>query len=355
MPLPGGRCVKVVMHSPSPTPSAQPSPSDRPDTVSREGQELPETTETSRSPWPWFLGGFIGAGDHRDPDAFVASAIGPDWLPSAPCRACDVPPPTSRAGPDAGRQGLRLPRRGRASGSPRRTSSGSRDLVIPPAWEDVWICPYANGHLQAVGTDDAGRRQYLYHPDWRAKRDPRSSTRMPSSARRWPRPAAVVADLGREGMPLERACAAAVRLLDLGYFRIGNDVYADDNGQLRADHAGAPARAPAAGPAGLRLRRQVGGRARDRDRRRDGHRGDRDHAAPARRRRPAAVVQERALVAVGAARPGQRVRARLHRARGDRQGLPHLARDGARGRGARRDATSRARPRRRASGRSAGR
>ena len=46
-----------------------------------------------------------------------------------------------------------------------------RSLAIPPAWEDVWICPRENGHLQAVGTDDAGRRQYLYHPDWRAKRD----------------------------------------------------------------------------------------------------------------------------------------------------------------------------------------
>jgi DNA topoisomerase IB len=46
-----------------------------------------------------------------------------------------------------------------------------RALVIPPAWTDVWICPHANGHLQATGVDAAGRRQYLYHPDWRAKRD----------------------------------------------------------------------------------------------------------------------------------------------------------------------------------------
>ncbi|HET9995990.1 MAG TPA: DNA topoisomerase IB, partial [Nocardioides sp.] len=46
-----------------------------------------------------------------------------------------------------------------------------KDLVIPPAWEDVWVCPWPNGHLQAVGTDDAGRRQYLYHPDWRTRRD----------------------------------------------------------------------------------------------------------------------------------------------------------------------------------------
>ena len=46
-----------------------------------------------------------------------------------------------------------------------------RDLVIPPAWAEVWICPWPNGHIQAVGTDEAGRRQYLYHPDWRAARD----------------------------------------------------------------------------------------------------------------------------------------------------------------------------------------
>ncbi len=46
-----------------------------------------------------------------------------------------------------------------------------RDLAIPPAWEDVWICPWANGHLQATGTDSAGRRQYLYHPRWRSRRD----------------------------------------------------------------------------------------------------------------------------------------------------------------------------------------
>ncbi|WP_121253464.1 DNA topoisomerase IB [Nocardioides ferulae] len=108
-----------------------------------------------------------------------------------------------------------------------------RDLVIPPAWTDVWITPYENGHLQAVGTDDAGRRQYLYHPHWRAKRDAEKFDRMLefgqalATAREL-----VVTDLGREGMPMERACAAAVRLLDLGYFRIGNDVYADTNGSF---------------------------------------------------------------------------------------------------------------------------
>jgi DNA topoisomerase IB len=108
-----------------------------------------------------------------------------------------------------------------------------RDLVIPPAWENVWVTPYANGHLQAVGTDDAGRRQYLYHPDWRTRRDAEKYERMLDFGTALTRARElVVADLGREGMPLERACAAAVRLLDLGYFRIGNDVYADQHGSF---------------------------------------------------------------------------------------------------------------------------
>jgi DNA topoisomerase-1 len=108
-----------------------------------------------------------------------------------------------------------------------------RDLVIPPAWKDVWITPYPNGHLQVVGTDDAGRRQYLYHPQWRERRDAEKFDRMllfgKALAKARER---VLLDLGLEGMPLERACAAAVRLLDLGYFRIGNDVYADENGSF---------------------------------------------------------------------------------------------------------------------------
>jgi DNA topoisomerase-1 len=107
------------------------------------------------------------------------------------------------------------------------------DLVIPPAWRDVWVTPYDNGHLQAVGTDDAGRRQYLYHPDWRTRRDAEKFERMLEFGRALVRARErVLLDLGSEGMPLERACAAAVRLLDLGYFRIGNDVYADENGSF---------------------------------------------------------------------------------------------------------------------------
>jgi len=108
-----------------------------------------------------------------------------------------------------------------------------KDLVIPPAWTDVWITPYENGHLQAVGTDEAGRRQYLYHPAWRERRDAQKFVRMQEFGRALVKARErVLTDLGGEGMPLERACAAAVRLLDLGYFRIGNDVYVDKHGSF---------------------------------------------------------------------------------------------------------------------------
>jgi DNA topoisomerase IB len=108
-----------------------------------------------------------------------------------------------------------------------------RSLAIPPAWEDVWICPWPNGHLQAVGTDDAGRRQYLYHPEWRAQRDAAKHVRVLEFGRVLSKARErVLVDLGTAGMSRERACATAVRLLDLGYFRIGNDVYADTNGSF---------------------------------------------------------------------------------------------------------------------------
>jgi len=104
-------------------------------------------------------------------------------------------------------------------------------LVIPPAWREVWICPVENGHLQAVGTDDAGRRQYLYHPDWRVRRDLEKFAHMERFAQR------LVAhrgdarrDLGGDEPTLERVAAAAFSLLDLGIFRIGSDRYAEENG-----------------------------------------------------------------------------------------------------------------------------
>ena len=108
-----------------------------------------------------------------------------------------------------------------------------KSLVIPPAWEDVWICPLPNGHIQAVGVDAAGRKQYIYHPDWRTKRDAMKFDRVLEAARELSRTrASVLEHLALDGMPLERAAATAVRLLDLGYFRIGSDVYAEDNGSF---------------------------------------------------------------------------------------------------------------------------
>ena len=108
-----------------------------------------------------------------------------------------------------------------------------KGLAIPPAWENVWICPVPNGHIQAVGMDAAGRKQYLYHPDWRVKRDAMKFDRVLEVARQLSRTrASVLEHLELPGMPLERAAATAVRLLDLGYFRIGSDAYTDENGSF---------------------------------------------------------------------------------------------------------------------------
>ena len=108
--------------------------------------------------------------------------------------------------------------------------SRCKQLVIPPAWQQVWICPSPNGHIQAVGTDDAGRRQYLYHPYWRLKRDQSKHDRVLTVAARLPTARRrVIKHLRMEGMPYERALAAAFRLLDLGFFRIGGEAYAEAN------------------------------------------------------------------------------------------------------------------------------
>lgn len=108
-----------------------------------------------------------------------------------------------------------------------------KELVIPPAWTDVWVCPDERGHLQAVGTDDAGRRQYLYHPEWRRKRDEAKFDRAVEFGRRLPRMRAALNE-ALAGDPSERATvvAAAVRLLDLGCFRLGSQAYTDENGSF---------------------------------------------------------------------------------------------------------------------------
>jgi DNA topoisomerase I len=108
-----------------------------------------------------------------------------------------------------------------------------KSLGIPPAWQDLWICPWPNGHIQAVGVDAAGRRQYLYHPEWRIKRDQLKFERVAEVAERLPKArAAILEHIALDGMPIERAAATAVRLLDRGYFRIGSDAYADANGSF---------------------------------------------------------------------------------------------------------------------------
>jgi DNA topoisomerase-1 len=103
-------------------------------------------------------------------------------------------------------------------------------LVIPPAWTDVWICPDANGHIQAVGRDQKGRKQYIYHPDWRAHRDEHKYARMAAFGRALPRlRRKVEQDLSRPGLPREKVLAAVVRLLETTLIRIGNDAYAASN------------------------------------------------------------------------------------------------------------------------------
>ena len=105
-----------------------------------------------------------------------------------------------------------------------------RELVIPPAWRDVWICPYPMGHIQATGTDAAGRKQYRYHDQWRERQDRAKFDSMCDFGRALPalREKATT-DLAQPGMPRDRALGCAVRLLDRGFFRIGSEGYAEDN------------------------------------------------------------------------------------------------------------------------------
>ncbi|WP_234589387.1 DNA topoisomerase IB [Micromonospora sp. MH99] len=119
-----------------------------------------------------------------------------------------------------------------------------RDLVIPPAWENVWIAPHANGHIQATGVDAAGRKQYVYHPVWREKQDAAKFDHMLEVARRLPELRDRVGqDLSGRGLGRDRVLATVARLLDMGMFRVGSDQYAagDDPtfgvSTLRPEHA----------------------------------------------------------------------------------------------------------------------
>ncbi len=100
------------------------------------------------------------------------------------------------------------------------------ELVLPPAWQDVWICPYPNGHLQAVGTDAAGRKQYRYHDQWRERRDNQKFDTMLEFARALPDLRQVLEQelSARDTLDRDRVLACAVRLLDRGFFRIGTEI-----------------------------------------------------------------------------------------------------------------------------------
>lgn len=104
-------------------------------------------------------------------------------------------------------------------------------LVIPPAWTDVWISPDPLGHIQVTGIDDAGRRQYRYHDDWNARRSLQKFDASLEFAKRLPRIREdVAAGIESDGLTEERVLAGAVRLLDVGFFRIGCETYARTNG-----------------------------------------------------------------------------------------------------------------------------
>lgn len=104
------------------------------------------------------------------------------------------------------------------------------DLVIPPAWKKVWISPHPNGHIQAVGTDVAGRRQYLYHQKWQDERAEEKFDRVLEMSKKLPEWRGRIAnDLKASGLKRDRVLGLALHLLDRGYFRAGGEQYAEDN------------------------------------------------------------------------------------------------------------------------------
>jgi len=154
---------------------------------------------------------------------------------------------------DCSGPGIHRERRGRGFGY--RDDDGAKvdepeilerisELAIPPAWRDVWICPYPNGHLQATGTDAAGRTQYRYHDEWRRRRDQEKFDEMLDFARALPTlRERVAADLAAtDRLTRDRVLACAIRLLNVGFFRIGSEDYAVRNetfglATMRKEHA----------------------------------------------------------------------------------------------------------------------
>ncbi len=138
-----------------------------------------------------------------------------------------------------GKPGIRRRRRGKGfsyldpAGQPLHDPRERRRiaaLAVPPAWTEVWICPLANGHLQATGRDARGRKQYRYHPDWRVARDETKFGRMVAFGEALPRlRARLDSDLALPGLPREKVLAAVVMLLETTLIRVGNEEYARDN------------------------------------------------------------------------------------------------------------------------------
>lgn len=115
----------------------------------------------------------------------------------------------------------------------KTTLARIRALAIPPAYEDVWICPHADGHLQATGRDARGRKQYRYHPKWRSNKDEIKHSRMYDFGRALPGLRRILrADLAKPGLPHEKVLALVVSLMDLTSARIGNAEYASSNGSF---------------------------------------------------------------------------------------------------------------------------
>lgn len=151
----------------------------------------------------------------------------------------------------------------------KATLSRIAALAIPPAWEDVWICADAEGHIQATGRDARGRKQYRYHAEWRSVRDGAKFAHMADFGRALPDiRAAVAADLGRRDLSRERVLATIVRLLEATLIRVGNDEYARTNNSfglttLRSRHVkddGPALRLDFKGKSGVRHQAQVNDR-----------------------------------------------------------------------------------------------
>ncbi|HEX4263199.1 MAG TPA: DNA topoisomerase IB [Verrucomicrobiae bacterium] len=112
----------------------------------------------------------------------------------------------------------------------RDTLARIKSLVIPPAWTDVWICLQPNGHLQATGRDDRGRKQFRYHPRWREVRDETKYARMIVFARALPKiRRRIKKDMSLSGLPKNKVLATVTRLLEVSLIRVGNDEYAREN------------------------------------------------------------------------------------------------------------------------------